>query len=62
MDGFIWWEPRFGKANIWEDDWTELRVIKVTNLKIIRAIIIEDLSVFMTPKRWDRDELQQYLP
>jgi len=46
LDRYIWWEPRRGNADSWEDNWTRLGAIKVTNLDVVRDNIVEDLSFF----------------
>ncbi|XP_060170583.1 uncharacterized protein LOC132601519 [Lycium barbarum] len=59
VDQHIWWEPRSGECNVWQDNWTKLGCLK--HIMPLQDDIAE-LNVFMTDARWDFQKLQAVFP
>ncbi|MCD9643036.1 hypothetical protein HAX54_030140 [Datura stramonium] len=62
IDEFIWWEPRSGTSNTWEDNWTRIGSVKALCPNLARPNISEDPSFFIQPKGWDIEKIQEHLP
>ncbi|XP_059310123.1 uncharacterized protein LOC132061298 [Lycium ferocissimum] len=59
IDQHIWWEPRNGECNVWQDNWTRLGCLKQV---VPVQLNIDELNYFMTGKGWNFQRLQDILP
>ncbi|XP_059306395.1 uncharacterized protein LOC132057811 [Lycium ferocissimum] len=63
VDQQIWWEPRNGACDVWEDNWTKLGSLKQVippDFQIDTSI--EEVSYFMNAEGWDVQKLHNKLP
>ncbi|XP_060177891.1 uncharacterized protein LOC132607832 [Lycium barbarum] len=63
VDQQIWWEPRNGECDVWEDNWTKLGSLKQVippDFQIDTSI--EEVSHFFNAEGWDVQELHKKLP
>ncbi|XP_060211916.1 uncharacterized protein LOC132639487 [Lycium barbarum] len=63
VDHQIWWEPKNGACDVWEDNWTKLGPLKqVIPPDFQIDISIEEVSHFMNADGWDAHKLHAKLP
>ncbi|XP_060183463.1 uncharacterized protein LOC132613456 [Lycium barbarum] len=63
VDHQIWWEPKNGLCDVWEDNWTKLGPLKQVippDFQIDTSI--EEVSHFMNANGWDAQKLHTKLP
>ncbi|XP_060202373.1 uncharacterized protein LOC132630793 [Lycium barbarum] len=63
VDQQIWWEPRNGACDVWDDNWTKLGSIKQEmppDFQIDTSI--EEVSYFMNAEGWGAQRLHDKLP
>ncbi|XP_060216759.1 uncharacterized protein LOC132644200 [Lycium barbarum] len=63
VDQQIWWEPKNGACDVWEDNWTKLGSLKQVlppDFQIDTSI--EEVSHFMHAEGWDAQKLHAKLP
>ncbi|XP_059315804.1 uncharacterized protein LOC132066519 [Lycium ferocissimum] len=59
MDHFIWWEPRSGSCDSWEDNWTRLGPLREVSSSDHN---LEEVAELMDSEGWDLQKMNVVLP